>query len=76
MPIRTGRWEIDWHQRAIHIQEIPDPNCDSCHGDGGWWDTTVSRIYPDPVTCHCTDNLRHIRIPLWRRRPYPAEEPF
>jgi hypothetical protein len=32
-----GRWQLELHQRAIHLtrQPKPDPNCTSCKGAGG-----------------------------------------
>lgn len=76
MPVHLGRYGIDYHRRAIHIQQTPDAHCRDCHGAGGWWEPSPTG--PDPVTCHCTDRLRHIRIPLWRqpRRHRYEETPF
>ena len=77
-PIRIGRWHIELYQRAIHVQQIPDPECPACDGEGGWWDGGYGCESPEPVTCSCTERLRHLRIPLWRRTQadYTAEAPF
>ncbi|WP_445520517.1 hypothetical protein [Streptomyces sp. NEAU-174] len=72
MPIRIGRWQAELHQRAIYITREPNPNCPDCSGERrAWW---VDSPYDEP--CHCLDQLRTWRLPLWRRRPYPVEEPF
>ncbi|MFF4403678.1 hypothetical protein [Streptomyces sp. NPDC001404] len=65
--ITIRRWHVELHQRALHLQQIPDPNCPDCVGYGGWWDGGPDGESPEPVACHCTDHLRHWRIPLWRR---------
>ncbi|MFB7500086.1 hypothetical protein ACFC09_36305 [Streptomyces sp. NPDC056161] len=72
------RWRVELYQRAVHLQQIPDPNCRYCDGAGGWWDGGYDGESPEPVTCHCTDRLRHYRIPLWRRTTadYATEAPF
>lgn len=77
MNIRLGRWQVEYHQRAIHITREPqaNPKCTDClgrgghgyitgDGDGGW------------DYCHCFDFLAW-HLPLWRRanRQY-TEEPF
>lgn len=75
MPIRLGRWEIDIYQRAIHITREPDPNCPDCAGHRGHgWITSSGNA--DWDECRCLDDVRTWRLPLWIRRPYPAEEPF
>lgn len=77
-PIRIGRWTVEVYQRAIHIQQVPNPNCRDCGGEGGWWDGGWDGESPEPVPCACTARLRHYRLPLWRRPSfdYSTEAPF
>ncbi|MEV8403571.1 hypothetical protein [Streptomyces niveus] len=75
MPIRIGRWHIEYHQRAIHIVREPAPNCPDCNGTGGGWIGTSQ--HADWDECACLDDVRTWRLPLWLRatRQY-TEEPF
>ncbi|MCX4849790.1 hypothetical protein [Streptomyces sp. NBC_00893] len=75
--ITISRWTAELHRRAIHLTQSPGPNCRDCDGKGGWWET-VDGQFVDPVPCRCTEDIRHIRIPLWRRSPadYSTEAPF
>ncbi|MER5875529.1 hypothetical protein ABT119_06310 [Streptomyces sp. NPDC001910] len=73
-----GRWQLELHQRAIHLTRTPkaDPNCGACNGQGGHGWTTASGD-PDWEDCHCLDQLHTWRIPLWRRPEHAyADEPF
>lgn len=77
-PIRLGRWQIELHQRAIHITREPRPNpkCAYCHGTGGHGFLTESGD-GDWEYCHCFDFLAW-RLPLWRRnaRQLAERTPF
>ncbi|WP_158712408.1 hypothetical protein [Streptomyces sp. NRRL F-5135] len=73
-PIRAGRWQAEYHQRAIHLTREPkaNPNCPDCHGrgyitayGGGNWEN-----------CHCLAWLRTWRLRLWPRRNPEKEYPF
>lgn len=80
--ITIGRWQIELHQRAIHIQKLADPKCSRCEGSGAI--ETGSGEYlldhhwaPDIEPCHCWDPGAGTRIPLWPRRAAHAERyPF
>lgn len=79
-PIRIGRWWIEYHRRAIHITREPkqdpkpDPNCLDCGGRGGhgWVDHNDNADWED---CHCVDQIRGWRLPLWRKAE-PEAWPF
>lgn len=75
MPIRIGRWQLELHQRAIHITREPDPNCPHCRGSQGGWQRNGHGA--DWGECPCLDQLRTWRLPLWRRNTsYYTEAPF
>ncbi|MGK3107913.1 MULTISPECIES: hypothetical protein [Streptomyces] len=75
MRTRIGRWEIELHQRAIYITREPDPDCTNCTGSRGGWQPQSTGA--DWGECHCLDQLRTWRLPLWRRNPsYYPEAPF
>ena len=72
-----GHWQIELHRRAIYLTKFPkpNPNCTACHGYGGHgWITADDN--PDWEDCHCVDQLRTWRLPLWPRRPIREEYPF
>lgn len=69
---RTRRWAVQIEARAVHIDQRPDPDCLSCHGDGGWWDNHPTM--PDPVDCPCWG--RSWRIPLRPATGLNTEPPF
>lgn len=77
MNIRIGRWHLEWHQRAIHITRLPDPDCPDCGGTGGGWAAAAGRFTTDWDECHCLDQLHTWRLPLGPRgrRGY-TPEPF
>lgn len=71
-----GPIQVEYEQRAIHItrQPRPNPNCLSCHGNGGHgW--VVEGGYADWEDCHCVPFLRTWRLPLWPGAPR-REAPF
>jgi hypothetical protein len=73
-----GRWQIELHQRAIHLTRTPkpDPTCGACYGRGGHGWLTYSGD-PDWEDCHCMKQIRTWRLPLWPRRANTAERyPF
>ncbi|MER5461615.1 hypothetical protein ABT010_13195 [Streptomyces sp. NPDC002668] len=73
-----GRWQVELHQRAIHLTRQPkaDPNCNACSGRGGHGLTTEDGL-GDWEDCHCLSWLRTWRLPLWPRRTNTREEyPF
>jgi hypothetical protein len=74
MPIRLGRWHAEIHRRGLWITREPDPNCAHCSGRGGHWRLVGTGAELDE--CHCLDQLRTWRLPLWPRRPEPIERPF
>jgi hypothetical protein len=72
-----GRWQIELYQRAIHLTRHPrpDPNCTSCKGAGGHG--YVVDDTPDWEDCHCLQQIRTWRLPLWPRKAGTREEaPF
>ncbi|MFD3520481.1 hypothetical protein [Streptomyces sp. NPDC058653] len=74
MNIRLGRWQVEYHQRAIHIQKQPDPKCQQCKGNGDIARGPGVGLYgeePDLAPCPCWDPYRSLRIPLWCK---PAQE--
>ncbi|WP_217235410.1 hypothetical protein [Streptomyces sp. AC555_RSS877] len=69
-----GRWQVELHQRAIHLTRQPDPKCPECHGDLGGWPLGNRDNWSD---CACIDQLRTWRLPLWPRRADTREDlPF
>lgn len=73
-----GRWQLELHQRAIYLTRQPkaDPNCTACRGQGGHgWITEFGSA--DWEDCHCLQQIRTWRLPMWPRtaRPYTGE-PF
>lgn len=66
MPIRIGRWEIDFSRSVFYITASPDPHCVSCAGQGG------IEVYPygapETELCDCWDPTPIVRIPLRFRR--------
>ncbi|MFD8919405.1 hypothetical protein ACFV0Y_16500 [Streptomyces sp. NPDC059569] len=74
MPIRIRRWQVELYQRAIHVTREPDPNCPDCGGMCGGWSGNAQRASWDE--CHCLDDIRTWRLPIWRRRHEFEPEPF
>jgi len=72
-----GRWQIELHQRAIHLtrQPRPDLNCTSCKGAGGHGYVTDGDV-SDWEDCHCLSWLRTWSVRLWPRRNPAKEYPF
>jgi hypothetical protein len=69
-----GRWQIELHQRAIHLTRQPDPNCTDCRGSQGGW--IPHRLGADWDECACLDQLRTWTLRLWPRRNPAKEYPF
>jgi hypothetical protein len=63
-----GPIQIEYEHRAVHVTRHPraDPNCPSCHGNGGHGHVTPDGD-GDWIDCHCLTWLRTWRIPLWPR---------
>lgn len=69
-----GRWQLELHQRAIHLTRTPDPKCPACRGTLGGWPLGDPADWTD---CACIDQLRTWRLPLWPRRTTTSKEiPF
>jgi hypothetical protein len=73
--LRLGRWQLEYHRRALHLTQVPDPDCRDCQGRGAW---RPGHFGADWHQCPCLDQLRVWRVPLWRRelRTYAQEPPF
>ena len=72
-----GRWQIELHQRALHLTRHPkaDPNCPACKGAGGHGYVTDDGD-ADWEDCHCPSWLRTWRLPLWPGTNTPERHPF
>jgi hypothetical protein len=72
-----GRWQLELYQRAIHLTRQPksDPDCSSCKGTGGHGYITDGDC-GDWEDCHCLNQLRTWRLPLWPGRTTTEEYPF
>ncbi|MGW2048645.1 hypothetical protein ACWCPF_26190 [Streptomyces sp. NPDC001858] len=73
----VGRWQIELHQRAVHLTRQPkaDPACGACYGRGGhgWFTASGNADWED---CHCVNQLRTWSLRLWPRRDTAKEYPF
>jgi hypothetical protein len=70
-----SRWQIELHQRAIHLTRQPDPRCPDCRGSQGGW--MSHRLGADWDECACLDQIRTWRLPLWPRPAIDTERtPF
>lgn len=73
-PISIGRWDIDVFQRALHLTREPKPDCPDCASSGGGW--MPHHLGAGWEDCHCVDQIRVWRLPLWFRRTTTEEYPF
>ena len=65
--ITIGRWNLELHQRTLHLTRLPDPDCSRCGGHGGVAEHTGA-FGPEYDICDCWDPKPVVRIPLWFRR--------